>query len=367
MLYLDLFRSRYVESAPVTGLVIPTDINYLRRLYIFNKDQISKYYRERNFTVKNTHILSRILEHFPTYINYDDYKYVDYALEKVKYLAKHFKFTSEIEHGIVHPPYFFGNDGEEIILATYEDFNVTNTVTNWETTSAVRILKTDRDNSRLLLPLGTDDGNRRSLSTVMINIPKLALQYRQFVKKQFINMNNGGIVLNKNHFVIKYVLSNMMEDIIDFMLLNKVMNKFYGKEDVQVKFRHRFKIFEPTTQLNRYVDQTLDVITTKKIDFVNVLHNIQLVFKIDASELLLLPEVGYTNNVKWSLFISRLDHMLFLYDVSSKSGGLNLNRHYINDWKRLATRLLRDNQIKDNFLYETEKDIMEKIYRLSNL
>lgn len=363
MLYLDIFNRQYIDKSIVTGLVLPTDINYLRRLYRFNKDSISFYYKKRNFTVKNTHILSRIIEHFPVYLNYDNYRYLDYANDKVKYLAKHFKFTSELEYGIVHPSYFFGNDSEDIIIAGYEHFDVNKFANNWKNESCITLLKHNRNDTKLLLPLGTDDGSKSGINSLMINIPKLTIMYREFIKEQMVNIDNNGVVLNKNHFIIKYVLSNMMEDLIDHMFLNKVMDKFYGIEEVVPKFRHKFKIFEPTVQLNRYVNNTLDVITNKKLDFINILHNIHLIFKINASELLCMPDIGYTRQVKWALLISRLDHMKFLYDVSKSK---DINKHYINDWKRLATRMLKDKNIEGMFTYEREKEILEKLYEISN-
>lgn len=363
MLYFDLFTKSYIDKTPISGLVMPSDINYLRRLYIFNKDNIQRYYQERNFAVKNTHILSRILEHFPTYINYDNFKYIDYSLDKLKYLAKHFKFTSDMEKGIVHPGYFFGNENEEIIISSYELFNVSNLINNWKNEKTVYILKHNRNDTKLLLPLGTDDNSKAGLCSLIINIPKLALQYREFNKQQSISSNNDGIVLNKNNFVIKYVISNMIDDLVDHMLLNKVIDKFYGIETVNPKFKHRFKIFEPNLQIDRYVDQTLDVITSKSLDFVNILHNIHLIFKIDASELLTLPDISATNQVKWALFVSRLDYIIFLYDIAKSK---SMNKHYINDFKRLAKRIQRDNILQDKFSYEQQKDIEEKLYKVIN-
>lgn len=367
MLYLDLFDKRYIENTPITGIVIPSDLNYLRRLYYFNKDAIEKYYQERNFAVKNTHILSRILEHFPTYIQYDTFRYIDYALDKLKYLAKHFKFTSDMEKGIVHPGYFFGNENEEIIIASYELFNITELTQNWKQAKTVYTLSHNRNDHKLLLPLGSDDESQSGLCTLLINIPKLAVQFREFNKQQAAHeagqTEDGSLVLNKNHFVIKYVISNMMDDVIDHMFLNKVMDRFYGIETKLPKFKHRFKIFEPTLQIERYIDQTLDVITSKSLDFVNILHNIHLMFKIDASELLALPNIGYTRNIKLAFFLSRIDHMKFLYDVSKSK---SMNKHYLNDWSRLAKRMLRDNQFKDLFSYQIEKETMEKIYEISN-
>lgn len=361
MLYLDIFNREYINKTPVTGVNIPSDINYLRRLYTFNRDNIENYYQDRNFAVKNTHILSRILEHFPTYHGFDTYRYLDFANDKTKYLAQHFKFTSDIEKGLVHPSYFFGNGGDEIIISSYENFNVREIERDWKRAKTVTVLKHDRNDTRLLVPMGNDDGSRSGLDVVLVNIPKLSIKYREFIKEQSSKAEAGGLVLNKNHFVMKYVLSTMMEDEIDHVFLNKIMDRFYGREEVTPKFKHRFKIFDPTTQVDRYIDQTLNTITSKPMDFINILHNIQLIFKMDASDLLGLDDFSGTRQVKWAILASRIDYMLFLFDVAKSK---DLNRHYLNDWKRFVTRIEKDHAFEGMFSYDAEQQLKEKIKRV---
>jgi len=117
-------------------------------------------------------------------------------------------------------------------------------------------------------------------------------------------------------------------------------------------------------QINRYLEQTLDVITSKRLDFLNILHNIQLMFRVDASDLLALDDLGVTRQVKWALVVSRLEHMLFLYDVAYNK---DMNRHHLNDWKRLVKRLERDNDYHDLFSYEMAKQIKDQMYRISQM
>jgi len=365
MVYLNFFTSEYLNKHPSTGIVIPSDLPYLRRLYTFNRDSIYNYYLKRNFAVKNTHILSRLLEHFPSFLQYDTFRYLDFSNDKTKYLAKHFKFTSDIEKGIVHPSYFFGNDGEEIILSNYETFNPIDVQRNWETSEVVSVIRHNRNDIKLLLPLGTDDGSRSGLDIISVNIPKLSIKYREFIRTQLYNESTGsGLVLNKNHFVIKYILPFMIEDIIDHVFVNKLMDKFYGEEEVIPHFKHRFKIFEPRIQLERYIDYSLDIITSRKLDFANILRNIQLVFKRDASELLSTNDIGTTRQMQWAILVSKLPYMIFLYEVSKNK---DLNRHIILDWKRAVKRIERDHGLFDMFSFDQGNLIKEQIYKVSNM
>lgn len=364
MLYFDLFDRRYLDAAPKTGIVIPSDLNYLRRLYAFNLEQIQEYFLSRNFSVKNTHILSRFIEHFPLYLNYDEYQYLQYASDKGKYLAKHFKMTSDIEKGIVHSSHFFNRDCDEILFASEESFDLSRLRSHWKTENVIKTLKHPRNDLKLLLPLGNEDDANVGLTVLQINIPKLAMKYRYFMKEQYLSSQTGGRVLNKNNFVIKYVLSAMMADVIDHTFLNRIMDRFYNVPYKEPEGKHRFKLYEPTTQVTRYVDNILDVITNKKVDFVNLLRNIPLMFSEDASELLALDDLGYTSQVKWALLSSRLDHMCFIYDIARAK---DMNRNFINDFKNFVKRVGQDNLLNDKFSYEIEKEIKEKLYKVSQM
>lgn len=363
MLYLDLFKHGYAHRTPATGIVHPRDIDYLKRLYTFNKDAIQTYYLDRNFAVKNTNIISRLVEHFPVYLNYDSYRYIEMIDRKLTYLAKHFEFTNDTELGMLHPPYFFGNEGDEIIFAGYENFNADAFVKGWKTESCVRTLLHPRDDTKLLLPLGNDNGCRGGLSSLFIDVHKLAIKYREFSREQ-LSKTDGQPVLTKNHFVIKYVLSGMMGDIMDHTLMNMLMDRFYGIKPTVPNKKHPFKIFEPTSQLDRYLDDTLDVITSKPVDFMNLLRNIKLVNCNDASELLTLPDFYGSRQVQAAVVGTRIDHMLFLIDVCKNK---DTNIHHLNDWKRLAKRLQGDSNISRFYHYSLEKSLREKLDRLQQV
>lgn len=360
MLYLDIFKKEYIERTPTGSITTSRDIDYLKRLYVFNYDSILAYYQERNFSVKNTNLISRIVEHFPTYLSSDVYSYLELIENKLTYLGKHFQLTSDIEKGVLHPPYFFGNDGEEIIFAGYEPFDAIGVSNNWKSSQCVRILRHPRNDTRLLLPIGNDDASRSGLGSVFIDLAKLAVKYREFMRLN-ASKSDEEIILNKNHFVIKYVLPTTMKDIIDHTLVNKVMDAFYKTSEVIPKRKHVFKLYEPSTQLERYTENTLDLISSKPMDFVNMLRHIKTVFESDASMLLTLPDFYGNRQVQAAVIGTRLDHMVFLLDVAKS---LDMNRHYISDWKRFAKRMLSDNSLGDFYTYELEKDIKSKLDRI---
>lgn len=364
MQYMTLFDKDYLRRSPTTGVITQRDLPFLRKGFQHNVEKIQEYYLSRNFFVKNTNIISRLVELFPVQLQYNDIEYLDTMVNRLTYLAKHFRFTSDLEKGIVHAPYFFGNFGEEVIISNFDYFDLKEAKMNWERTNSIEVMRHPRNDDRLLLPLGNVDGNRGGLSVISINIPKLAFQYREFEKLQYRRMQETGTAATKNQYVTKYVLPSMMNDVTDHTLLNKLMDRWYGVEPTEPKYKHRFPLLQPTTQVDRYLDDTLEVISTKNIDFVGILRNIKLIFKEDASELLALGSIGNTRQSKWAALVARIDYMIFLLDVSKD---LSRSRHHINDWKRLAERFKNDNFLKDAFSASTNYELDEKLYRLRNL
>ena len=360
MQYLEIFDKAYLKGTARTGVSQPRDVDYLRRQYVFNKDAITAYYHSRNFAVKNTNILSRLIEHFPLYFGLDVYAYLETVDRKLVYLAKHFKFTSDMEKGVYHPPYFFGNDGGELIFCGYNSFDAMSFVRNWKNERCIEVLTHPRNDTSLLLPLGTDDGNVGGFSAVYVDVPKLALMYREFIREQ--SRDDSETAATKNHFVIKYVLPGMMPDIIDHTLLNRVMDKFYGVDYTEPNKKYPFRIFHPNTQLDRYVADTLHNITSKPMTFVEMLRHVKLVFREDASELLTLPDFYGTRQVKPAITATRLDYMVFLLDACKSKTD---NHGFINDWKKYSERLLKDHGLNNFFDYETEQDLMKKLNRIN--
>ena len=358
--YLRIFNKDYINRTPKESIIIPNDIHQLRKLYTFNIEQIKSYYMNKNFIVKNTFILSRILELVPLLLSYEPDDYVNMIDKRIEYLTKHFKITSDIEKGIIHPGYFFGEGNSEIIISQYNYFSPYDVSKNWKTYNPIKILTHNRNDLNLLLPNGKDIGSRTGICSMIINFNMLALKYKEFIKESI----NNEMHLNKNHFIYKYVINLTISDIIDHIFLNKVMDKFYGRKEVVPKFKHVFKVFKPHTQIERYIENTIDVITDVKHDYVNILKNIKLITNEDASSLLELGPFIHNRQLLWSMFISRLDYMLFLYDLE-KSRSRNI--HHLNDWKRLATRIYNDRVIEGKFDYHTEKIIKEKIYKLKNI
>lgn len=364
MLHFKIFDRGFIERSPVTGVVLPRDLNYLKRVYTLNRDQIAKYYLERNFAVKNTHIFSRLVEQFPLLLSDELIDFIRVSKDTLTYLGKNYGFVSALNRGKVQDPYFYGNKGSSIIIDKDDYFNPFEFRRQWRTASCVEVLTHPRNDTRLLLPFGIDDGSQGGLSVIAVNLLKLAIKYREFIQEQDKNRLSGESVLVKNNFIAKYVLPGFLENDIDHRLLNMVMDRFYGVPTKSPIYKHKFVIFEPHNNLNRYIDDTLNRITSTNLNFLGIMFNISLIFKVNMADLLALDGYPDTLQLNWALVASRLKYMCFLYDVAKDKG---MSSNFIGDWKLLVTRLERNSAMSNAFPPKEAAEIRRYIEKIKDM
>jgi len=362
MLYLELFRKEYVDKSPISGVVIQRDVNYLVNIYDYNISKIQNYYQNKIFAVKNNFILSRYVEHIPTDLSLPVENYVEQNRRFAIYLAKHFKFTSDIERGVVHNGYFYGEGNSEVILVDDSYFNPYQVELQWKTYPCISVLQHNINDFNMLLPVSRNYGQRKGITVISFNPSILAIKYRQFLREQRINESKGEPVLNKNHFMYKYVLPGILPTQTDHVFLNVLMDYFYNRYEIPIiKYKLPFPIYRPYKQIDRWVKDTLYTLQNKNTNFINLLANIILPSGKSALQALVLPDISPTIQVQWAMLLSRLKFMVFLIDVSKNK---NQSRHFINDWKNIIKRIQRTFDYGLLFSYEETKEIetyMEKI------
>lgn len=369
-MYFELFTKRYVETAPFRGRNLPRTLPYLRRVYHFNLDAIIKYYLSRTFAVKNTFILSRMLEHFSTRTSQDAGSFLEYVRSRAPYVVRDFGVTSEINRGSMHPGAFFGFGNEEIVINIDDSFSPYRPDFDWKTASAVKTFRHNINDINLLLPNGKKTGSRTGICSIGVHMPLLLFQYRAFMKQQMLNLSGESEeqqVLNKSHFIYRHVLAPALGDIIDHTFLNMVMDRFYGRERVTPKFKHPFRVMFPEKQIEDYIDDVLVTLKGKNGEFPDMLRSIPMMYRDSALDLLVLPDLAPTVQVRWATYVSRLDHMCFLIDVAkSRNYPISNNVKHIDSWRIYTKRIMNDRSFRDFFSSSHSEDIKEKMNQILN-
>jgi len=352
-----------------SAISIPSEYNQIRDTYQNEVNSIINYYNNRVFSVKSNHVLCKLLNLSTPSITYTIERYMQIADTRSPYIGKIFNFTSEINVGKFHKGIFYGPDVEEIIYSTSEYINPFELIPNWKKIEAVKVLYHPFSNMNLLLPNGFKHSTEKGTAFIGINIELLLLQYRCFMIEQNNKLANQAgndvSILSHRHFVHMYVLPNMIKSHIDMVLLNRLMNIFYGAPMGGDIKKHPFHISDYSNKLDNVLELVIKRLKNNSRPYQHLLKNIPSVFNKNMQVSLVMPDMAQTRQVWWSLVLSRIKIMKFLIDIGGVAGIRN-NRMHINKLQVTIKHLIEENVIEAMLptdLYfdtiETLKDILK--------
>lgn len=325
---------------PVGSVSRPAQFEWLQRSYQAEIEKIKEYYRTRVFALPNQHVLVRLLTTATVPIQYDIDRYVEVASARSPYISKHFKFTSEINAGVPHSNCFYGGVTEEYILSIENYINPYQQTVTWDDVPAVQVLKHPVSDLSLSLPTGGVYGNMPGTSVVSLDLPRLLLQYRTFlIEQNRRSLNESEQILGPTHFVHQYILPQLMETHLDYVWMNRLMNRFYGAPNSIAYKKLPFHVLAYDSKLDELADQVLKQLIDSKSWYTHSLQAIPSFYKKDMLQALQMPDLAQTNHVWWLFFLCRLPVMKFLLDVGG-ANGIRSNRTYVNQLQVALKRLL---------------------------
>lgn len=355
-----IFENKYTEN---NGIIRPPEFNLVKRVYEYQLDNIIDYYSNSNKIVRNTHILVRLLNLFTPSLDYSLDDFLNIAYARSPYIAKHFKFTSEINYGDFFTDMFYKGTG--LIIYNEEYFNPYQVINDWKNIQAVRVLKHPVSSLKFLLP----DAIRyptveKGFSVVTVNVPLLLLQYRKYLEDQLLKPDGerGGA----QSFIGRYVLPNMLYSHIDLCIYNRFNNNFYNIPNTNDEYtKHPFLIIDYSKRVDNVSEVLLKYITNKQLPYYSYLKLIPSIFTEDSQESLLIPKFIKTRRNWWALYLTRLDEMCFLIDLG-KEQGIYRNRELLARAKVDIQRLYREN-LYDNILpIDMRESVDHKLKKILN-
>lgn len=341
----------------------PPDLPYLRRMYQREIATLQFYYQNRVYAVKNQNLLVRMIQHIDTPMDYNVDQFIEVTRTRAPYIAKAFRLTSEIDYGNIHSGPFYGEDTNEILLYNDEYFNPIYFEKNWKRIVAVSCIWHPRSDMGFMLPNGRPSSTDVGLAVSAINIPLLALQYREFLKEQLLQRQDKQSMLGPNHFVHMYVLPNMMYTHTDIVIINRMMNLFYNRAMGVSKHKHPFPIVQYENKLDNVLLKIIDEYKDRPMEYPWLLNIIPGISKNSGLETLQLPDIPPTRQVWWSMVLSRLDIIKFLIDLGGTES-IRRNMVHLNQLKKILHRLMRENIYSQTLPFVDLKPINEKIEKL---
>lgn len=345
--------------------VQPTGFDLIKRTYTRELSNIVSHYNNRPYYLDNSHILVRLLNSFTISPYVPLSKFIEIANTRAPYIAKLLNLTSSITYGRIQPGTFYGNPNKEIIISLDKDLYPFSLPSDWKSIKAINVLEHPISDLGLMLPNGKLNSSIDGLCVTTIDIPLLMYQFRCFQLDRY-NLMMSETVLSTNQFINMYVLPNMLYSHIELVLMNRLMNLFYGAPMSVATNRHSFQITKYDTQLDNVLWQVIKRLSKHKVSYSGYLQNIPSFIYKDITKSLYLPELVKTKQLWWSQVLTRLRIIKFLIDIGGHEG-IIANRSNIGNLQVSLKRMQNENTLRMVLTKDMFFDINEIMNDILNL
>lgn len=322
---LSLFNEDAFHRARIYN--IPSE-QVLKRKYANDYKKLHEYLLSRKFFLPNDHLLVKIMKTVNVSFKRDLYDYVETVRDTVPDIEAMFKLVSPLNFSL--PNYkssFYNNRCTEIVISIREDFDISEAVEHWRNLEPVKVMAhpfTDLSYTPIVGKYVSS--NASGLAYIYLDVPKLMFQYRMWVRDQLKAKKQ---VESVDKFLIDYPLFNMMKSHTDVAIFNRVHNTLLGLPSDG----YNPKISLATLDNTKFAEAASKVfvaqIIKSPVRFDEIIQNMPTVFNEDFLDVIKLPDIAKTRQVKPALVGARLKLFEFLLQVNAKQN-THINRSWMN-------------------------------------
>lgn len=305
------------ETGSNEGTALIPDWNYLRSGLQANLETVTSYYRTYAGKVDGSHFLIKLIYGVGVTRSLSIDRFYATAVAKTQGIASANKMTCSVSNGEVFDGVFYGKGVHEIIIGHDDAFDYDDAAEKWQSLQPIKVLKHPKSDLALNIPDGTETSREKGTAVIAINIPMLALQYRQWKYIEDMRAEKAGdSPKGITHFIYNYPLTNMLNSHLDVCIFNRIYNLLNGIPFGESRVKHPFYMTDFTKRLNDIQMRQLDNLRGSTRRFNSLLKMIPLVSESTLADLAKLPEIAPTRQVVWAMTLARLTMLSFLFKVT---------------------------------------------------
>jgi len=313
-----------------------------------NIEAIVRYYRQLRLPCRSDHPIVALLLNLYVSPNQSLEGFTSKIREISLEVASLMKMTSMYSKGQPHPGKFYSKNMPEFYLATNEWFDPVLVDRYWRQAICVEPLIHPRSDFKLTIPVGDKQSNEYGLTVIKINVPKLAVQYRAWLREEGITKDGTQDV---TRFVGGYVLPNMLPRQAEISLFNQISNCFYGRGlevDKLSSFRHPIALANHDRVHKEGIERVVENLRKTPGRFSYLLSAMPGLRLKNLHHALTIPKIPTNIQVSWLVLSSRIRVLRTLMDMAGEDAK-SQNQYLFNDLERNLR------------LYETRAMILENI------
>lgn len=286
----------------------------LRRGLALNLDNVTNYYHRFAGRVNGSHFLVKLISSLNVSLTQSLDRFYAGIDSRALNVSQSLMMTSSISTGRLFEGVFYGDGVKEILIAHDESFDFFKASKNWRDLCPIKVLIHPKSDLAMNIPDGSTNSSEEGIAVIAINIPMLALQYREYqIYEDSVALSRGDSPRGLMHYIYSYALTNMMYSHLDIAIFNRLYNLLIGAPLGISNKKHSFYIQDYSDKLTDLQLLQIRMLERNPRRFDAMLKMIPLVTESDLSTLAKLPEMVPTRPVVWALILSRLQFLSFLY------------------------------------------------------
>ena len=321
---------------PSEGNILPTNHRYLQVRAELIIHTLETYFGKTSYRLPNNHLLIQILRNLEYSLETPFEKVVETVNARALYVAKHFYLTSEIDFGRPHNGVFYSHKDSEAVdylfAKSFIDINPFDEDRSWVKLSPLKVIFHSATDFKWLPIDGQPKGDPEGYAVVQIDIPLLALQYREFCI-EMIKDFNGEAIYNPNKFLVTRVLPKLYRSHFDQLIINQFLLRANILKEITPERKLPIVLPEIELTVKQAINSLYPRMVVSRKTYANTLSMLPTVFTKNGLEALKLPSTVATRQSFWLQILSRFPIMEFLTQVQGP-GGRNVNRGFISEFKR---------------------------------
>jgi len=312
------------------GGVVYTKANYALDVLKRDTDRWVDYRHLNVASVDSSHFLVKLLQtiNIPYTGNIEVYR--SQVEQRMGQYSGVMGMTSNLHRGRVHHPgVFYGSQSWEVLIATDEDFSLTNW--DWANASPIRVLSHYRSDLGIESLDGDSKTTESGMAVITVNIPMLACQYQLWRASGLSGQE--GMERRMSQFLLMYPLTNAVYSHLDVCFFNRICRRQMGVPTGETYRKLPFYTTDLRQRFEQEADKILTNLRVTKQTFVNTLMDIPAFVSDSALQVNRLPKVPFTSQLIWALIAARLNSIAFLLNLGNEMDN-DTNTHSINRIRR---------------------------------
>lgn len=309
-----LFR---IETDSNQGIVSVAQWDWLRQGLLRNLDTVTSYYRSFPSRIDGSHFLIRLIFSMAISKNLDLDRAYAIASSRGLTIGTANRMTSSMSKGMLFDGVFYGPGCKEILIAHDEPFDYRRIRDNWRALRPITVLQHPKSDLNMNVPDGSATSDETGLAVIAINVPMLAMQFREFkIYEDALSEVTGNNPRGVTHFIHSYPLTNMLYSHLDIAVFNRLHHLSRGIPLGVASKKHSFFLTDFSNKLKEVQLKQLSILLNAPKRFDTMLRMIPLVTSKNLWDLARLPKTADTRQVVWALATGRIDLLSFMFTAA---------------------------------------------------